>query len=129
MPHATATAVVSLPPRPSVVMSPLASMPWKPATTGMRPSSRAFRMRSLCTFTIFALLCVPFVSMPAWRPVKLMAGYPMASRASASSVMETCSPVDSRRSSSRAGGFEVTARESPISSSVVLPMADTTATT
>ena len=30
-------------------------------------------MRSLCTFTILALAWVPSVSMPAWRPVKLMA--------------------------------------------------------
>ena len=73
MPQAMATAVVSEPPRPSVVMSSLASMPWKPATTGMTPAARASKMRSLCTFTIFALLWVPSVSMPAWRPVKLMA--------------------------------------------------------
>ena len=86
-------------------------------------------MRSFRTRTILARLCVPFVSMPAWRPVKLMAGYPIASSASASSVMDTCSPVDSRRSSSRAGGSALTALASPMSSSVVLPMADTTATT
>ena len=43
--------------------------------------------------------------------------------------MDTCSPVDSRRSISRAGGFSLSAAASPTSSSVVLPMADTTATT
>ena len=72
MPQATATAVVSEPPRPSVVMSPFASMPWKPATTGMAPAAMASMMRSLCTFTILAFACMPSVSMPAWRPVKLM---------------------------------------------------------
>ena len=72
MPQAMATAVVSEPPRPSVVMSPLASMPWNPATTGMAPSSSASKMRSLCTLMMRALLWVPLVSMPAWRPVKLM---------------------------------------------------------
>ena len=34
-----ATAVVSEPPRPSVVISPFGSMPWKPAMTGMAPSA------------------------------------------------------------------------------------------
>ena len=73
MPQAMATAVVSEPPRPSVVTSSLASMPWKPATTGTKPRSSASWMRSLSTFTMWALLWVPSVRMPAWRPEKLMA--------------------------------------------------------
>ncbi len=72
MPQATATAVVSEPPRPSVVMSPLASMPWNPATTGMAPSSSASMMRSLCTFTMLRLV-VRAVRLDArLAPVKLM---------------------------------------------------------
>ena len=39
MAAATATALVSEPPRPSVVMLPSASMPWKPATTAISPRS------------------------------------------------------------------------------------------
>ena len=42
---ARATAVVSEPPRPSVVMLSFSSMPWKPATMTILPSSRACRMR------------------------------------------------------------------------------------
>ena len=38
---ASATAVVSEPPRPIVVMSPFAARPWKPATTGTTPAARS----------------------------------------------------------------------------------------
>ena len=41
---ASATPVVSEPPRPSVVMLPLSSMPWKPATTTTLPVARSRRM-------------------------------------------------------------------------------------
>jgi len=37
MAAATATPVVSEPPRPRVVMSPFSSTPWKPATTAILP--------------------------------------------------------------------------------------------
>ena len=47
----------------------------------------------------------------------------------ARSDMDTCSPVESRRSISRSGGLSLSAAARPTSSSVVLPMADTTATT
>lgn len=47
----------------------------------------------------------------------------------ARSDMDTCSPVESRRSISRSGGLSLSAAAKPTSSSVVLPMADTTATT
>ena len=47
----------------------------------------------------------------------------------AKSDMDTCSPVESRRSISRSGGLSLSAAARPTSSSVVLPMADTTATT
>ena len=47
----------------------------------------------------------------------------------AKSVIDTCSPVERRRSSSRAGGFVLSAFASPTSSSVVFPIAETTATT
>ena len=39
MAAAMATAVVSEPPRPSVVMLPSSSMPWKPAMTATCPCS------------------------------------------------------------------------------------------
>ena len=47
----------------------------------------------------------------------------------ARSDMLTCSPVDSSMSISRAGGSSLSALAKPTSSSVVLPMAETTATT
>ena len=47
----------------------------------------------------------------------------------ARSVIDTCSPVERRRSSSRAGGFVLSVFASPTSSSVVFPIAETTATT
>jgi hypothetical protein len=40
MAAATATAVVSLPPRPSVVIAPRGLRPWKPATIGIAPLAR-----------------------------------------------------------------------------------------
>ncbi|KAG0754242.1 hypothetical protein G6F22_021095 [Rhizopus arrhizus] len=46
MAAATATAEVSEPPRPSVVMWPSGSMPWKPVTMTTRPASRSARMRA-----------------------------------------------------------------------------------
>ena len=44
-----ATAVVSEPPRPRVVMSSLRSMPWKPATMTMRRLSSSRRSLSVET--------------------------------------------------------------------------------
>jgi uridylate kinase len=38
-----ASPEVSEPPRPSVVVFPLASKPWKPATTITRPASRSLK--------------------------------------------------------------------------------------
>ena len=49
-----ATAVVSEPPRPMVVMSPLSSRPWNPATTATFPSARAASTRLGSTLRIRA---------------------------------------------------------------------------
>ena len=68
------------------------------------------------------------VTIPAWVPVIDTAGTPCSCRAIESRAIATCSPVASSMSISRWGGLLVMARASPVSSSVVWPMADTTIT-
>ena len=63
--------MVSLPPRPSVVISLVsAETPWKPATMTMCPSPMAWVMRPGVTSMILALPCTESVITPAWEPVK-----------------------------------------------------------
>ena len=76
MAAAMATAVVSLPPRPSVVMSPSSSTPWKPARTTIFPASSASRKRAVSIDLMRALRCVLSVTMPICGPVKLTAFSP-----------------------------------------------------
>ncbi len=65
-----ATAVVSEPPRPSVVMFMVSfENPWKPATIAMLPSAIEFSMRPGVTSTMRALPCTDVVSTPACEPV------------------------------------------------------------
>ena len=78
---ARATAVVSLPPRPSVVISwssaCAALWPWKPATITTLPLSSSARTRRGSMPAMRARPYVPSVVMPACGPVRLMAGIPM----------------------------------------------------
>jgi len=63
--------VVSVPPRPRVVISLVsAETPWKPATITMWPSSSAVEMRPGVTSMILALPCTESVMTPACEPVK-----------------------------------------------------------
>ena len=127
---ARATAVVSEPPRPSVVISFVVRlMPWNPATIAMCPLSRAVRMRCGSTSMIRALPWMPSVIMPAWEPVKDWAEAPNLLMAMASSAMEMRSPAERSMSISRAGAESVTWPARSRSSSVVSPMAETTTTT
>ena len=66
---ANATAVVSEPPRPNVVMSPASVIPWKPATTTMLPASKASSTRFGSISKIRALPNVSLVAIPACSPV------------------------------------------------------------
>ena len=129
---ASATAVVSLPPRPRVVISwsiaDVALWPWKPATMTTFPPSSSARTRRGSMPAIRARPYVPSVVMPACGPLRLMAGTPIACRAIETSVALWCSPVASRTSSSRGSGSSVMPAARPSSSSVVSPMADTTTT-
>ncbi len=74
---ASATAVVSEPPRPSVVTSCVdVDTPWKPATRTILSSSSASWIRVARTSTIFAFVWTWSVTMPACEPVKETASCP-----------------------------------------------------
>ena len=151
---ASATAVVSEPPRPSVVVSaawiaasgevwgwaagpsPAAGrpssaawlMPWKPATMTTLPAASSAWTRRGSTFAIRARPWRPSVVIPAWAPVSEIAGTPSAWSAIDTSVALWCSPVASSMSSSRESGSSVIAPARASNSSVVSPIADTTTT-
>ena len=127
---ARATAVVSEPPRPSVVMSLLScETPWNPATIGIAPSSSAPAIRPGVTSMIRARPCTESVITPACEPVNERARSPRLAMAMASRAIEMRSPAVSSMSSSRPGGSGLTWLARSISSSVVSPIADTTTTT
>ena len=122
--------MVSVPPRPSVVISLVSWLtPWNPATITMWPSSIAFEIRPGVTSMIFALPCTESVITPACEPVKDRAVQPRSEIAIATSAIEIRSPAVSSMSSSRAGGSGLTPSASSSSSSVLSPMAETATTT
>ena len=121
--------MVSDPPRPSVVTSLAVETPWKPATSTTRLSSSAERMRSARTSRMRALVWLVSVTMPACEPVRLIALWPRSLMAIAHSAQLMRSPVESSMSISRASGAVETSSAIEISSSVVFPRADRTATT
>src|SRR3954471_15507471 len=126
---ASATAVVSEPPRPSVVTSRAVLTPWKPATSTIRSSSSAWWMRSARTSRMRALVWDVSVTIPACEPVREIALWPRSLIAIAHSAHEIRSPVESSMSISRGSGAVETSSAIDISSSVVFPRADRTATT
>ena len=69
------------------------------------------------------------VTMPACEPVRLIALWPRSLIAIAHSAQVIRSPVDSSMSISRGSGVVETSSAIEISSSVVFPRADSTATT
>ena len=76
-----------------------------------------------------AFVCEVSVTMPAWEPVSEIARWPRSLMAIAQSAHEMRSPVESSMSISRGSGAAETSSADAISSSVVLPRADSTATT
>ena len=120
---------MSEPPRPSVVTSLAVETPWKPATSTIRSSSSAARMRSARTSRMRAFVCEVSVTIPAWEPVSEIARCPRSLIAIAHSAHDMRSPVESSMSISRGSGVVDTSSAIEISSSVVLPRADSTATT
>ena len=123
-----ATAVVSEPPRPSVVISPCPVIPWNPATTTTLPSSNASIILSGSNSKIRPLLKASLVLMPACAPVKEIAFCPASWKAIAIKAMDTCSPVVKSMSISRPYVLEVICFANATKSSVVSPIADTTIT-
>ena len=121
--------MVSEPPRPSVVTSFAVETPWKPATSTIRSSSSASRMRLARTSRIRAFVCDVSVTIPACEPVSEIARWPRSLIAIAHSAHEIRSPVESSMSISRGSGVVETSSAEAISSSVVLPRAESTATT
>ena len=71
---AMATALVSEPPRPRVVISSKRLSPWKPATMTIRFLSSSARMRSGVTRLMRAAPYLVLVSKPACQPRREMAG-------------------------------------------------------
>src|SRR5919112_2057975 len=129
MAAASATAVVSEPPRPRNVMSRSALIPWAPPTTGTRPAASASHTRSGRTATMRALVWVESVWKPAWLPVRLSASTPWSCRAMHRRAVAFRSPAVMSMSSSRPGRELETWPARCRSSSVSLPMALTTTTT
>ncbi len=78
---------------------------------------------------IRALVWVESVTMPACEPVSEIASWPMSWIAIAQSAQEIRSPVESSMSISRATGRAEISCACATSSSVVLPRAESTATT
>ena len=86
-------------------------------------------MRSARTSMIFARVWEESVTMPACDPVSEIALWPMSWIAIAQSAQEIRSPVESSMSISRATGRSEISSAWATSSSVVLPRAESTATT
>ena len=103
--------------------------PWKPATSTIVPSSSAALMRSARTSRMRAFVCEVSVTIPACEPVSEIARWPRSLIAIAHSAHEMRSPVESSMSISRGSGVGETSSAIAISSSVVLPRAESTATT
>ena len=78
---------------------------------------------------IRALVCEVSVTIPACEPVNEMARWPRSLIAIAHSAHEIRSPVESSMSISRGSGLGETSSAIAISSSVVWPRAESTATT
>ena len=76
-----------------------------------------------------AFVCDVSVTMPACEPVRLIARWPRSLIAIAHRAHEIRSPVESSMSISRGSGAVDTSSAIEISSSVVLPRAESTATT
>ncbi len=99
---ASATAEVSEPPRPSVVMRWSGPSPWNPATTGTWPACIRSSSRPPSIASIRALACAPSVAIGICQPCQERESTPMVCSAIASRPLVTCSPVATTASYSRA---------------------------
>jgi len=118
--RARATAVVSEPPRPSVVTSLAVDTPWKARDEHDRVVVEAARIRSARTSRMRAFVCDVSVTMPAWDPVSEIARCPRSLIAIAHSAQDWRSPVDRSMSISRGRAFGEISIASAMRKSVVL---------
>ena len=131
MAAAIATAEVSDPPRPRVVMRPVSLwMPWKPASTATSWRSLKRLMSSApLTSRMRAAACAFEVRIGSCHPCHERALTPKPSSTIASKPAVTCSPEDTTASYSRASCKAAASRHQPTSRSVVPAMAETTTAT
>jgi hypothetical protein len=123
---AKATAVVSDPPRPSVVMRPSGLIPWKPATTATRmPSANFAMMLSDGIASIRAEAWAEVVCTGTCQPCQLRAGTSISCSVSAMSPAVTFSPEETTASYSRASKSGEVSSTQPTSSLVFPAMAET----
>ncbi len=102
---ASATAVVSDAPRPSVVISPSSVTPWKPGSTGIPPRASSSRMRDVSMRRMRARAWSSSVYTLTWALVKLRECAPSPWIAIAVNAIVCCSPVDTSMSYSRGSGL------------------------
>ncbi len=127
---AKATAVVSDPPRPSVVIRFSALSPWKPATTATCwPSANFAVSASVPISSIRAAPWAEVVRTGTCQPCQERASMPMAWSRSAISPAVTFSPELTTASYSRASYSGDVSRTQPTSSLVLPAMAETMTTT
>ena len=128
---AIATAVVSEPPLPRVVISPSLLTPWKPAIIIILPWWISSIILEVLISEILAEPWILSVVIPACKPDKLRTSISNDYIDNAKRVEETNSPVESKVSFSLRYGFlllKVTSSDIFTRSSVVLPIAETTTT-
>src|SRR5215471_15165303 len=131
MAAAIATAEVSDPPRPSVVMRPVSlCTPWKPASTATswRSLKRLTSSAPLTSRTRAAAWALE-VMMGNCQPCHERALTPIPSSTMANRPAVTCSPEDTTASYSRASCSAAASRHQPTSRSVAPAMAETTTAT
>src|SRR3989338_5354638 len=98
MAAARATAEVSEPPRPRVVIRLSSVTPWNPAITATSPLFNDANNKSAFISLIRALLCMEHVESPICQPSQERAGIPIDCNAKASRPDVTCSPDETTES-------------------------------
>src|SRR5262245_12276929 len=131
MAAAIATAEVSEPPRPSVVMRPVSlCTPWKPAITA---TSRRSLKRLISSAPLMSRMRAEAwaleVAIGSCQPCQERALMPIPSSVIASSPAVTCSPEDTTASYSRASCSAAPSRHQATSWLVTPDMAETTTAT
>ena len=123
---AKATAVVSDPPRPNVVMRPSGEIPWKPATTAtFIPSPNLAMMLSLGISSIRADEWADVVFTGTCHPCQLRAGTSISCSVNAIKPAVTFSPEETTASYSRASYRGDVSLTQPTNSFVLPDIAET----